>query len=106
MCKFICRLFKRKEQSKPVPPPPTPTPTPPVNQEFYYYYATQYLNCLQNSAPGQYVIRTRLLPVSWICGDDDLQYQITGTASESDYNNSQYQIDGDLLIDSCSGTCA
>ena len=27
MCKFICRLFKRKEQSKPVPPPTTTTTT-------------------------------------------------------------------------------
>jgi hypothetical protein len=73
---------------------------------YNYYFATQFLDCLQNSAPGQYVIRTTLSASSWICGTDDLAYQITGTASVIDWLNSSYPMDGDLLISSCSNSCA
>ena len=105
MCKFICKLFKKKKQSNLTPPViiPIPTPTPP---SYNYYFATQYLDCVQNSAPGGYVIRTTLSPSVWICGTDDLQYQIVGTAAEGDYNSSSNPMDGDLLISSCSGGCA
>jgi hypothetical protein len=74
---------------------------------YNYYFATQYLDCEQNSAPGGFVIRTILSPSSWICGaTDDLQYEITGTATEGDYNVSPNKMNGDLLISSCGGTCA
>jgi len=90
----------------PPPPTPTPTPTPTPPPSYNYYFATQYLDCIQNSAPGGFVVRTTLSPASWICGTDDLQYQITGTASEGDYDVASNPMDGDLLINSCNGTCA
>ena len=83
---------------------PTPSETPPI--AYNYYFMTQYLDCVQNSAPGQYCVRTTLSVVVWICGTDDLQYEFHSNATENDWNNSLYQMDGDQLISSCSDSCA
>lgn len=84
MCKFICRLFKRKE--KPVPPPPPPPP-PPNPQQFYYYYATQHLNCVQNSGVDACTIKVpaHLNGFSWYTGSDGFEYMI-GNSCQEDVN--------------------
>lgn len=84
MCKFICRLFKRKE--KPIAPPPPPPP-PPNPQQFYYYYATQHLNCVQNSGVDACTIKVpaHLNGFSWYTGSDGFEYMI-GNSCQEDVN--------------------
>jgi hypothetical protein len=50
---------------------------------YAYYYVTQYLNCIQNSGVGQYIMRvpSYLDGVTWWCGDDFYQYEFAGNIS-------------------------
>lgn len=43
---------------------------------YYYYNVTQFLDCVQNSAPGAYKMRVpTTMGSTWFCGDDGFQYQ-------------------------------
>lgn len=61
----------------------TPEPTPTSTPNYSYYNATQFLNCVQNSSPGAFVLRVPPLLDSgtWWCGDDGYQYQFDTNAS-------------------------
>ena len=63
---------------------PTPTPTP----NYSYYNATQYLNCVQNSSLGAFVLRVPqdLDSGTWWCGDDGYQYTFDSNASGPSYD--------------------
>jgi len=65
-------------------PEPTPTPTP----NYSYYNATQYLNCVQNSAPGAFILRVpaNIDSGSWWCGDDGYQYQFDSNNGGPSYD--------------------
>ena len=53
----------------------TPSVTP-SEDGFYYIEATQYLDCLQNSAPGAFLMRVPSgFAGIWFCADDGQQYQ-------------------------------
>ncbi len=66
-------------QTPTITPEPTPTSTP----NYSYYNATQYLNCVQNSAPGAFVLRVPqdIDSGTWWCGDDGFQYQFDSNIS-------------------------
>lgn len=73
----------------PVTPTETPTQTPTESGISYVYYeATQYLNCVQNSAPGAYILRvpSNLDSGTWWCGDDGNQYQFQANTSGPTYD--------------------
>lgn len=61
----------------------TTTTTTTTATTYAYYYVTQYLNCIQNSAVGQYIMRvpSYLDGVTWWCGDDFYQYEFAGNIS-------------------------
>ena len=67
-------------------PTQTPTETPP--ETFDYYNATQYLNCVQNSAVGAYKIKVphSLSGYTWWCGDDGYQYSFDSTITGPTYD--------------------
>ena len=60
----------------------TPTITPTKTGDTFYY-ATEYLNCVQNSSPGAFILAVppNLVGYSWYCDGDNYQYQITGAAT-------------------------
>ena len=93
MCKFICRFFKKKQQ-----PPIAPPPPPPVNQEFYYW-ATQHLNCVQNSDAYALKIKVpaHLNGFTWYTGEDGFQY-MAGHPCPADENA--------VLVVSAASLCA
>jgi hypothetical protein len=78
-------------------PEPTPTPTP----NYSYYNATQYLNCVQNSAPGAFILRVppNIDSGSWWCGDDGYQYQF-------DSNNGGPSYDVTAISNATPSACA
>jgi hypothetical protein len=67
-------------------PTTTPTNTPSPTNCYVCYNATQYLNCVQNSSPGQYLLRVpcSLDSGTWWCGDDGYQYQFDSNATCSE----------------------
>lgn len=63
---------------------PTNTNTPSVTPSttYNYYNATQYLNCVQNSAVGAFIIKVPSgFGGQWFCGDDGYQYNFASTTS-------------------------
>ncbi len=71
-----------------VEPPPTTTTTT-VEETYTYYNVTQFLNCVQNSAPGGFVMRVPTAldtGATWWCGDDGFQYQFDSNTSGPSYN--------------------
>jgi hypothetical protein len=79
----------------------TSTTTTTTTEETYTYYnATQYLNCVQNSSPGAFVLRvpSSVGGGSWWCGDDGYQYQF-------DSNISPDPPSFDVTATSAAGSC-
>ena len=66
----------------------TPEPTPSSTPNYTYYNATQFLNCIQNSSPGAFVLRVppTLDSGMWWCGDDGFQYQFDTNTSGPVYD--------------------
>jgi hypothetical protein len=66
----------------------TPEPTPTSTPNYSFYFATQYLNCAQNSAVGAYTIRVspELDSGQWFCGDDGYQYQFASNTVGPSYD--------------------
>ena len=51
-----------------------------------YYDVTQYLNCQQNSAVGQYSLRVPTnFSGTWYCGDDGYQYAFANVRMDQTY---------------------
>jgi len=85
-----------------LPPPPSPSPSPspiwpspsaqppqptPVPQEYYYYRATRYLDCQQDSGIGEMIVRSTLPYTSceWL-NDGATSYQYYGKTDGPDYD--------------------
>lgn len=72
-------------------PPVSVTPVVPSQApvNYFYYSATQYLNCYQNSGIGTYILRSddgMIQPGTFACGDDGYQYKIEGIVNGNDFN--------------------
>jgi hypothetical protein len=67
---------------------------------YTYYQVTQYLNCIQNSGLGAYIIRVpnTVGGGSWWCGDDGYQYEFY-----SNYFDTYYDITATSTASSCPG---
>lgn len=76
-----------------------------VCQVYYYYFVTQYLDCLQNSGVGQYCVRTTFLMNNWLCGTDTYVYEFASNATQNDWNNSSFQIESTTSLTSCLEAC-
>lgn len=65
----------------------TTTTTTTAGITYDYFYATQYLNCVQNSSIGAYIIRVpnTVGANNWYCGDDGYQYEPTSESDDQNY---------------------
>ena len=88
--------------SCPVPPTTTTTSTTTTTTTsaitYAYYFVTQYLNCQQNSAPGEWLIRvpSNIGGSTWWCGDDGYQYEFY-----SNYGGTMFDITATATDISC-----